>query len=41
MYIHIYIYITNTKKYLQSDWLREVKYWPHLYCFQYLYSFTK
>ena len=23
--------IANTKKYLQSDWLREVQYWPYLY----------
>ena len=31
-YIHIiYIFIANTKKYLQSDWLRGVQYWPYLY----------
>ena len=31
-YIHIiYIFIANTKKYLQSDWLRGVQYWPDLY----------
>ena len=36
-----YIELSLTrKKYLQSDWLRGVKYWPIL-CFQYLYSFTK
>ena len=23
----------NTEKYLQSDWLRGVKYWPYLYSF--------
>ena len=23
--------ITNTKKYLQSDWLRGVQHWPYLY----------
>ena len=23
--------IANTKKYLQSDWLRGVQYWPYLY----------
>ena len=23
--------IANTKKYLQSDWLRGVQYWPHFY----------
>ena len=25
------VIITNTKKYLQSDWLRGVQYWPYLY----------
>ena len=40
MYIcmYIYVFIAYTKKYLQSDWLRGVQYWPYLYCFQYLYS---
>ena len=28
---NIKIIIANTKKYLQSDWLREVQYWPYLY----------
>ena len=23
--------IVNTKKYLQSDWVRGVQYWPYLY----------
>ena len=23
--------ITNTKKYMQSNWLRGVQYWPYLY----------
>ena len=36
-----YQIIANTKKYLQSDWKRGVQYWPYLYCFQYLYPFTK
>ena len=25
------LFIANTKKYLQSDWLRGVQYWPYLY----------
>ena len=27
----VLLVITNTTKNLQSDWLREVKYWPYLY----------
>ena len=29
----ISIIIANTKKYLQSDWLTGVQYWPYLYSF--------
>ena len=29
-YIILYL-IANSKKYLQSDWLREVQYWPYLH----------
>ena len=25
------LFIASTKKYLQSDWLRGVQYWPYLY----------
>ena len=31
LYIYVYIFIGDTKKYLQSDWLRGVQYWPYLY----------
>ena len=39
-YKMVYTLIANTKKYLQSEWLRGVQYWLYLYCFQYLYSLT-
>ena len=29
--MYIYIYIVYTKKYLHSDWLRGLQYWPYLY----------
>ena len=29
--LYVYIFIANTKKYLQSHWLRGVQYWPYLY----------
>ena len=29
--IYILTIITNTKKYLQSHWVRGVQYWPYLY----------
>ena len=27
----IMVFIAGTKKYLQSDWVRGVQYWPYLY----------
>ena len=34
--------IAYTKKYLQTDWVRGVQYWPYLYpVFNIFYSFTK
>ena len=30
-YPQISLVISNTKKYMQSDWLRAVQYWPYLY----------
>ena len=29
--IQITLFIANTRRYLQSDWLIEVQYWPYLY----------
>ena len=34
-------FIAYAKKYLRSGWLRGVRHWPYLYCFQYLYFLTK
>ena len=31
LFAKILTVIANTKKYLQSDWLRGVEYWPYLY----------
>ena len=30
-YLEYLVIIANMKKYLQSDWLRGVQYWPYLY----------
>ena len=37
----VFSIITNTKKYLQFDWLRGVQYWPYLQSVFNLYSLTK